>query len=305
MWYLECVIYIMSILAVAVSLLPWSILTKSQVLLPNCHLPDGFQLVLWGSACGVTWDQYQDIPQMGSYFAFVNVVTVVRIYAVFIGLAAVFLAVFVMSAGIYVDVVLFTTLLISVLSIISLAEYASDMNASMTIPPDEIFIQGPGYITLMAVTAMAFAVFVLVFYLKMYKYETYIAPTRDYVILFPYFISIFAVYASFGSVALFRGCSDYVSPIYLTECGTSLNPVYPILTILTLFFSMVMICTDKFASYTTVLVILLSITTVIIFYTEADPFGYTGVSVFSMMMCGVFAIGYWLVYIATFNNVQL
>lgn len=232
MWYLELLVFVLSILTIASVELPWSIMVHEHMIEPNCMLANGFQFKLWGTACGLSWEELKLIRQH-SYFAFVNVVTVTRIYNIVVAIMGILLMFYVIFKGTQKQVLLMTSLVMAVVTVISLSEYVNEMQTTMTLPPQHVFIQGPGYMVFMASAGVAGSIFFTEFFINFYKLSYCEKPIGECVPcnFLAYVISALSVSAAFGELMQVEKCKDYVTPIDLNTCPYCNSPLIPIVTI--------------------------------------------------------------------------
>ena len=232
MWYLELLVYVLSIFSSASSLLPWSILIKSYTIEHNCALAEGFQFKLWGTACGFTWKELQDIHQT-RYFAFVNVVTTTRLMNLVVSIMGFCLMTYVNFRGTKKGPLIMTSLIMATVTLISLSDYINEMQTTMTLPPEYLFIQGPGYMVYMASAAVAGSIFFTEFFINFYSIYYCDEPHGDcYVCSYlAYLVALSSLSSAFGDLMKVDKCKDYVTPIDLNTCPECNSPLVPLVTI--------------------------------------------------------------------------
>lgn len=232
MWYLELLVYAVSVLAFSSVLLPWSIMTKEYTIEPDCKLPTGFQFKLWGTACGITWEEYKNIHQ-NSYFAFVNIVQKTRVINLVVAIISGLLVIYVTFKGAKKEVLLMVSLIMSVTTVVNLSGYVNEMETTMTLPVEYLFIQGPGYLVSMVSASLSGSIFFTEFFVNFYKlhYCEHPRVERSKCNLLAYLISIISIFAIFGDLMRVEKCKDYVTPIDLNTCPACNSPLVPTVTI--------------------------------------------------------------------------
>ena len=232
MWYLELLVFVLSIFSSASSLLPWSIMVETYTIEPNCPLAEGFQFRLWGTACGLMWKELQDIHQ-SRYFAFVNVVTETRILNLIVAVMGFLLVTYVTFRGTKKGPLLMTSLVMAVITVISLSDYINEMQTTMTLPPEYLFIQGPGYMVYMASAAVAGSIFFTEFFINFYSMNYCDDPQGECMVCsyLAYLVSLASLSAAFGELMKVEKCKDYVTPIDLNTCPECNSPLVPLVTV--------------------------------------------------------------------------
>ena len=236
MWYLELLVFILSILTSASVVLPWSIMVEPYTIEPDCMLAKGFQFRPWGSACGLTWEELKDIHQH-SYFAFVNVITSARLYNIAVAIVGQLLMLFVIFKGTHKQVLLMVSLLMAVITVISTSEYINDMQTTMTLPPEFVFIQGPGYMVYMLSAGIAGSIFFTEFFINFYNMDYCDKPWGICIPcnLLALWVSGLSVAAAFGELMQVDKCPDFVTPIDLNNCPYCTSPLVPLVTVFGVF----------------------------------------------------------------------
>jgi hypothetical protein len=246
MWYLEGLIFSVSMLSLSSLLLPWSILTEEHDISSDCKLENGFQLRLWGSACGCTWHEWQTQHESAYYFAFVHVVDRVRVMTLIVAiLAAVQYLFSVVKQSTREKGVLLMSLLISVISIVSLSMYINEMMTMMTIPVSKLFVQGPGYLALMLCAAVSGSVFFLQFFMIYYGLgERIWLCTRTScdkcIACASYLVAVCCVVVAFGDSMTVETCKDVSTPI--SSCLTNEHSTWLMIVVLSNVVFSVLLC---------------------------------------------------------------
>lgn len=230
MWYLEVIVFIISILMICGTLIPWSIMVEEHSIEPDCTLPPGFGFRLWGTACGLTWVEFQDVRQT-SYFAFATVVEKVRVMVLIATLVSILQFLYTVLRGTSKSPLLMASLLVSVLSIISLSTYMNEMQTTMAIPVHKIFIQGPGYMITMSAAAVSGSVFFTELFIHFYKLFYCARPSGvcECMEITAYVIVVCCLLTAFGELVKVVGCPDMLSPI---DTWYDSNPLVPTVTVL-------------------------------------------------------------------------
>jgi hypothetical protein len=306
MWYLELLVYLLSIFTSASSVLPWSILTEDFTIEPECHLVRGFQFRLWGTACGYTWEELQDIHQSG-YFAFVNIVTTTRIMNLVVSITGFCLMTYINFRGTKQGPLIMTSLMMGIITIISLSGYINEMQTTMTLPPEYLFIQGPGYMVYMASASVVGSIFFIEFFINFYSYNNCDGGGEGCSVCsyLAYLVSLSSVGGAFGELMRVDTCKDYVTPLDLNTCPESRVLPMSLVTIFGIFMCMggfFMYITVKFFFEWTkinngITLINLSLMVIVVGITFSfENFGGLSIGIYSIFSGMIFNIAFLLVY---------
>lgn len=216
MWYITLLFHMYVITLFCSIFLPWSIMVESYQLNGQCELNKGFHIKLWGSACGVKWEDY-DKSLHNMYFALVDVIQQVRIMNLVVMSTTVLLFCYHFYKKINIQTFLMVSLVNAVIIIVSLSDYINDMQSTMTIPVDKIFIQGPGYMMYMLSASIAGAIFFIHFYIFFYKIK-FDCDDDIFIVKYGALMTIVSSMSAFSNLMKVKNCSDYVSSIDLYTC---------------------------------------------------------------------------------------
>lgn len=233
MWVLEFIIFTLSQVSLGALVMPWSILLHEYEIEPSCMLDHHFQLKLWGTACGFDWVQLQNVHQ-GRYFAFVNVATSVRSMSLSVAILSHVLFMYVLLRGATRGVVTMFSITIGVISIIAISDYANEMNATMTLPPSFVFIQGPGYLFQLLAAALAGSLFAIEFYLSFAKVDGDGGGDGGgnfFMESLAYITSSMSIVTCFGDLIKIETCPDMVSVFDKNTCPYCDSPLFPLITV--------------------------------------------------------------------------
>lgn len=226
MWYLELLIYITTVLAISSSILPWSIMVEGVGIEPDCMLAPGFQLKLWGTACGLSWSELQSVRQ-NNFFVYADIAPTTRAMVAVIGFVASMLFIYTISYGTKRTVTLLTSLMIACFSLYTVSSYINEMDSTMTLPVEYIFLQGPGYLALLLTASVSGSIFfteVFIGYRKLGYCEDAMSQCVVCEVLV-FITNIACIVAAFGDLAKFETCEDYVSPIDMVSCPACNSPL--------------------------------------------------------------------------------
>ena len=232
MWYLEVLVFVVCILSVASVSLPWSILVRESTIEPGCVLKPGFQFRLWGTACGITWDDFKNIEQH-SYFAYAAIVGDIRAMVLSVTLLSIVQYVFTTFKGTIGSAMAVISLIFSVTSLIALSTYINDMNNNMAIPVTSIYIQGPGYMTIMSAIAVSGSIFFIQVFIYIFNYNYNARPSGicECMETCGFIVSLCSIIILSGKMFKTPECSDYMS--LSGTCGfKSYNTTFAVINIL-------------------------------------------------------------------------
>jgi hypothetical protein len=186
----------------------------------TCVLVSGFQFKQWGTACGLTWEQWRGIQQK-SFFAFVNIIGSTRLLTLSSASGACVLFVYSTVRGLHKKVILVSSLIISVTTMITLSRYINDMEAIMSIPTHKVFIQGPGYMVALLSVSVGGIIF---FTLVVTSYHHVVVNTGEnkmstFIWVPIYVIALLSIIVAVGEVMTVSSCEDAVSSIDTRACN--------------------------------------------------------------------------------------
>jgi hypothetical protein len=222
MWYIEILIYVMTMLTSMASVLPWSIMTTEHTINTECVVPVGFPFRLPGTMCGLSWTEHR-AKITNNLFVYADVAPTSLTLATVIWATSLLLFLYTTVRGTNQTLCVSVSLIVSTTSIYTLSRYVNTMDTVMTIPQEYLFIQGPGYLSLMLASAVSGSIFLTEFFIFIHQHPMVVNDGAQHPVLeiLTCFIGMSTVVSVFGPFVNVDMCPDAIGMTDIRVCKGS------------------------------------------------------------------------------------